>query len=262
MLDDEQLAEQLGHKPELSRQFSLLSMIGMAFAILNSWTALAASLSLALPSGGPTSVLWGLVVAGVCNGALAASLAEFLSAIPSAGGQYEWVAATAPQRLKAPLSFVTGYINTGGWIALTCTGGSLASQLIVGIIALWNPDYEATRWQQFLLYIGYTIVAFLINAFGNSFLSQFNQAALIWSLTGFVVICITVLACSSGRYASAEFVFTDFVNETGWPGQIFQIPMNSMSLLTPKKDGIAWLLGLLQGSLGLIGYDATAHMIE
>jgi len=50
-----------GHKAELNRNFSPLAMLGLAFAILNSWTALAASLSLALPSGGPTSVLWGLI---------------------------------------------------------------------------------------------------------------------------------------------------------------------------------------------------------
>lgn len=70
----------LGHKQELQRNFSMVSMLGLAFAILNSWTALSASLSLALPSGGPTSVIWGLVTAGICNLALAASLAEFLSA--------------------------------------------------------------------------------------------------------------------------------------------------------------------------------------
>ncbi len=56
--DAAQLAA-LGHKSELNRNFSPLAMLGLAFAILNSWTALAASLSLALPSGGPTSVLWG-----------------------------------------------------------------------------------------------------------------------------------------------------------------------------------------------------------
>jgi choline transport protein len=88
----------------------MLSMLGLAFAILNSWTALSASLSLALPSGGPTSVIWGLVTAGICDLCLAASLAEFLSAYvllptfvlrrgrltqvsyPTAGGQYHWVA--------------------------------------------------------------------------------------------------------------------------------------------------------------------------
>ena len=58
--DAAQLAA-LGHKGELNRNFSPLAMLGLAFAILNSWTALAASLSLALPSGGPTSVLWGLI---------------------------------------------------------------------------------------------------------------------------------------------------------------------------------------------------------
>jgi len=83
--DDQQMVA-LGHKQELKRQFSPLSMLGLAFAILNSWTALAASISLALDSGGPTSVLWGLITAGICNLCLAASLAEFLSAYPTAGG--------------------------------------------------------------------------------------------------------------------------------------------------------------------------------
>jgi hypothetical protein len=58
--DAAQLAA-MGHRAELNRNFSSIAMLGLAFAILNSWTALASSLSLALPSGGPTSVLWGLV---------------------------------------------------------------------------------------------------------------------------------------------------------------------------------------------------------
>ena len=83
---DELQLEALGHKGELKRNFSPIAMLGLAFAILNSWTALSASLSLALPSGGSTSVVWGLVTAGICNLCLAASLAEFLSAYPTAGG--------------------------------------------------------------------------------------------------------------------------------------------------------------------------------
>lgn len=77
--DDLRLA-QLGHGQSFERQFSRWSMLGLSFAILNSWTALAASLSLALPSGGPIAVIWGLVTAGICNLSLAASLAELLSA--------------------------------------------------------------------------------------------------------------------------------------------------------------------------------------
>lgn len=86
--------------------------------------------------------------------------------------------------------------------------------------------------------------AFCVNSFANVALPYVNKAAFIWSISGFAIICITVLACSSPNFASADFVFRSFINETGWP------------------DGIAWLLGLLQGGLGLTGFDAVAHMIE
>ncbi|GIC86734.1 GABA permease GabA [Aspergillus udagawae] len=240
--DDAQLAA-MGHKAELDRNFSMLSMLGLAFAILNSWTALSASLSLSLPSGGSVSVVWGLITAGICNLCIAASLAEFLSAYPTAGGQYHWVAVSW-ERWMPILSWITGWVNVSGWVALVATGGLLGSQLILGVISLMNPEYEAQRWHQFLIYIAYNIAAFIINSLMNSVLPLVTKSAFIWSLTGFTVICITVLACASPNYSSAKFVFTDFINETGWP------------------DGVAWLLGLLQGGLGVTGFDGVAHMIE
>lgn len=241
--DDDHLAA-LGVKQELRRNFSPLSMLGLAFAILNSWTALATSLSLALPSGGSASVIWGLVTAGICNLCLAASLAEFLSAYPTAGGQYHWVAVISWKKWMPILSWITGWINTFGWMALVATGGLLGSQLIIGIIPMYLENYMPHRWHQFLIYLGYNIVAMLLNAFCNSLLPYVNKAAIFWSIGGFVVISITVLSCATPHYNTAQDVFGNFLNQTGWP------------------DGIAWLLGLLQGGLGLTGYDATAHMIE
>ncbi|KAK4991607.1 hypothetical protein LTR66_006489 [Elasticomyces elasticus] len=78
----------------------------------------------------------------------------------------------------------------------------------------------------------------------NSALPYVNKVAITWSIAGFAIISITVLARAAPNYSSGEFVFRSFINETGWP------------------DGIAWLLGLLQGGLGLTGFDAVAHMIE
>ncbi|KAK3624356.1 hypothetical protein LTR56_021074 [Elasticomyces elasticus] len=243
LADDAHLAA-LGIKQELRRNFSPLSMLGLAFAILNSWTALSASLSLALPSGGPTSVIWGLITAGVCNLCLAASLAEFLSAYPTAGGQYHWVAVISWKRWMPILSWVTGWINVFGWMSLVATAGLLGSQLIIGIISLYDENYSPQPWHQFLIYIGYNVVAAVLNAFGNHMLPYINKTAIIWSISGFAIICITILACASPDYNSGDLVYRTFINETGWPG------------------GVAWLLGLLQGGLGLTGFDATAHMIE
>jgi len=152
-------------------------------------------------------------------------------------------------------------------VALTATGGLLGSQLIVGVIALYDTSYEPQRWQQFLIYIGYTAFAFLLNAFGNHILPYVNKAAFTWSIAGFTIICITVLACAAPNFSSPEFVFTEFLNTTGWPGEWFlkkRAPSIKIQRLLILKciDGVAWLLGLLQGGLGLTGYDAVAHMIE
>ena len=75
-------------------------------------------------------------------------------------------------------------------------------------------------------------------------LPHINTIALVWSIAGFFIISITVLACAAPNYATGQYVFAHWINTTGWP------------------DGIAWLLGLLQGGLGLTGFDAVAHMIE
>ncbi|KAL6242250.1 hypothetical protein RBB50_010798 [Rhinocladiella similis] len=242
--EDAAMLAGLGVTQELKRNFSMFSMLGLAFAILNSWTALGASMSLALPSGGPDAVIWGLLVAGICNLCLAASLAEFLSAYPTAGGQYHWVAVISWKSWVPILSWITGWINTAGWVALTATAGLLGSQLILGVISLTTPSYEPHRWHQFLIYIGYNIFAFLVNAFMTRLLPWVTKTALVWSITGWVVISITILACSSPNYQSADVVYRTFINETGWP------------------DGLAWLLGLLQGGLGLTGFDAVSHCIE
>jgi len=132
---------------------------------------------------------------------------------------------------------------------------------MLGVIWLYNNDYESKRWQQFLIYIAYTAIGFLFNAFGNHILPYFNRAAFIWSIAGFAIICITVLACAAPHYASATFVFSEFLNETNWPGGFAVISARRRRALT-YTDGIAWLLGLLQGGLGITGYDAVAHMIE
>ncbi|ODA83473.1 hypothetical protein RJ55_01987 [Drechmeria coniospora] len=142
------------------------------------------------------------------------------------------------------LSWITGWINVAGWMALVATSALLSSQLVAGVISVLHPGYEPQRWHRFLIYVGLTLLSFLTNAFMNSLLPLVYRGALIWSLGGFALVSITVLARAAPNYSSAYFVFCHFINRTGWP------------------DGVAWLLGLLQGGLGVTAFDAVAHMIE
>ena len=126
----------------------------------------------------------------------------------------------APQPLKRGISWITGWINLSGWVALVATNSSLASTLIINIISLMNANYVFQRWHQFLIYLGITLITFLINAFMHKLLPHVNGFALAWSIGGFFIICITVLACAAPDYATGEYVFGTFINETGWPDGI------------------------------------------
>ncbi|TKY85536.1 hypothetical protein EX895_005698 [Sporisorium graminicola] len=227
-----------------TKHFSTLALIGLCYCILNSWTAASASMSIALVSGGPSVTLWGMVVAFVGVMACALSMAEICHVYPTTGGQYHWSFCLSPPRYRYAIAYFTGWIAVAGWVALTATASSLAGQFIVGIIALLHENYEQKTWHIFLVYVVFSIGAWLINAFGVRILDSLNRVAMIWSLVGAVVIMITCLARASPDYQDAKFVFGKFVNETGW------------------NNGVAWILGLLQAAFSLIGSDGATHMVD
>ena len=216
--DAAQLAA-LGYISELPRNLTPVSMLGMAFAILNSWSVLAASLSLSLSRGGPIATIWGLVSAGICNLCLAASLAEFLSAYPTAGGQYHWVAIASPRACARHLAWLTGWITVFGWIAVTASGSLLGSQLLTSIVASNSARHKPGKFEEFFFYVVFTLIAFAVNCWMSYVLPSLSKVAFLWSLLGFAVVLIILLALGDSHYADPSFVFGYFVNRTGWPGQ-------------------------------------------
>ncbi|KAF2001725.1 amino acid transporter [Amniculicola lignicola CBS 123094] len=229
-----------GHlKPRLSK----LTMVGMSFAILNTWIALAGSLGIVLPSGSSVAFLYGFIFCVLCNLCLGASLGEMASIWPTAGGQYHFAYSLTSERWRKVVSFWVGWTSIAGWLTLVTTEGFFSAQFFsaAGVVGSAG-EYEITQWKTYLIFVAILTFGTLVNIFGNKILGRWNDGALYWSVTAVIVISITVLAMSDKT--DAEFVFTDFTNETGW------------------SDGMSWILGLLQSALSLIGYDVVMHMTE
>ena len=102
--------------------------------------------------------------------------------------------------------------------------------------------YEIKQWATYLIFLAVLTFTTGANVWGNRILGRWNDAALYWSVLAVIVIGIILLATSDKN--NARFVFANFQNETGWP------------------DGLAWILGLLQSALSLIGFGAVLHMTE
>ncbi|KAL2207051.1 amino acid transporter [Sarocladium strictum] len=228
---------------QLQRRLSGLTMVAMAFAIFNTWIALASSVGLVLPSGGSVSFLYGFVFCVFCELAVAASLGEMASIWPTAGGQYHFVYALCSDRWKRVMSFYVGWLNIGGWLVAVTVQAFFGAQIIcAAAVIASNGTYAVTQWSTYLIFLAILTFGTAGNIWGNRILGRYNDAALAWSILGAVIIAIILLAMSDKTDAS--FVFTDFNNETGWP------------------DGVAWILGLLQSVLSLVGIDVVLHMSE
>ncbi|KIS69460.1 uncharacterized protein UMAG_02791 [Mycosarcoma maydis] len=228
------------------KHFSTLALVGLSFAILNSWTAACASINLALGAGGPVGVVWGLLVGTICASTIALSLAELCHIFPSIGGQYHWSYAMAPKPYRAAVAYFAGWLGTTGWIALASSAPLYAGSTIMGIISVYRPDFVPSAWKIFCIYMGLTTYCGIVNIWGVRILNKMNQAALLWSVIGAVVVFVVCLAVPSaqGHRSSASFIFTDFVNLTGWP------------------DGVAWMIGLITAQYSLVGVDGASHVID
>ncbi|PWY73880.1 GABA permease gaba [Aspergillus sclerotioniger CBS 115572] len=233
-----------GRQESLRKKFGFLSQLGIAFVILTTWTSMAASMNIALPSGGSVAVLYGLILSGFLTMTVALSLAEICSVYPTNGGQYEWTALLSHPSYRRFLSYVCGWTVVASWWALAASGPSLFGNLAISFLELFNTGYVAQRWHEFLFYMSVEVSAFFINTFLTPALPVLSEMALYLSLSGLVGISISLLVLTRHSYQSARFVFTGFINETGWP------------------DGFAWILGLLQSCFSLTAYDAVAHLVE
>ncbi|KAJ6443745.1 choline transport protein [Purpureocillium lavendulum] len=215
----------------------------MAFAILNTWIALAGSIGLILPSGGSVAFLYGFIFCVLCCICVAASLGELGAIWPTAGGQYHFVFALCTEKWKKPASFLVGWTSIAGWLVVVTVQGYFGAQFIsAAVVVASNDTYQITAAKTYGIFLAILTVTTAINIWGNRILGKWNDCALYWSILGVLVISIVLLA--TAEKTDAEFVFTNFQNETGWP------------------DGVSWILGLLQSALSLIAFDVVLHMTE
>lgn len=240
------LAADTGYTPELRRNFSIWSLLGVGFGLTNSWFGISASLITGISSGGPMMIIYGIMIVAVISLAIGATLSELTSAMPSAGGQYYWTMKLAPKKYAPFLSYLCGAFAWAGSVFTSASVTIAISSGIVGMYALGqsDPNFTVKTWHVFITYEIANILLVVFNIWEKP-LPAIAQGALYTSLFSFVVITIVILAKLSGNYATAEFVFVEFNNGTGW-----------------SSSAIAFIVGLINPNWSFSCLDAATHMAE
>ncbi|KAI7332660.1 amino acid permease [Hortaea werneckii] len=238
--DEMRLAE-MGHKQELQRHFTKLSLVGLASTTTISWTGLGLGLTTEIAAGGPGAVIYGFILVFVLQCFLGASLAEFVSSYPTEGAMYHWIAAIAPRRVMGFLSFMTGYFTVFGWVFTTASTNLIYAQTLMALVALYHPGMTIQTWQTFVAYEGLNMITALVVLYGNKLIPSLNRFSLFYLQIGYFTVMVTVAACAP-KHQSSEFVFRTWINTTGWENQV-----------------ICFITGLVNPLYSLGGLDGVSH---
>jgi amino acid transporter len=252
---DVEKLHQMGYAQELLRRMSGFSNFAVSFTIISILSGCLTLYYFGMTNGGPVVITIGWPLVGIMVLLVGLAMAEVCSSYPTAGGLYYW-AAKLGGKSSAGWSWFTGWFNLLGQVAITAgIDFGLAffvNYLLSGYISSWpNPLNAYTDINARLTVIGcYAVVLFLhglINTFGVGLVARLNDISVWWHVIGVVVIVGTLFLFSK-YHQSPSYVFTKFVNLTGFTfaGASFFV----------------FLTGLLLSQYTFTGYDASAHMTE
>ncbi|EIM81933.1 amino acid transporter, partial [Stereum hirsutum FP-91666 SS1] len=228
---------------QLDRQYGLLSVCATALTIDNAWVAFGSSITTAISNGGAPGLLFELLAACFYYGFIAASLAELASSIPSAGGVYHYASVTPGRRWGRPLGFFAGYLNFFAYVCGISSFGYVGGEVIIQMWALFHPEFVIQDWHIFLPTALINIVCCMIVVFCNSWQPAVQRLGSFVVIAGGLVTII-ILAASPKQHASSRFVWTDWVNVTGW------------------SSGTAFLTGNTRLAYAIGTPDSVSHLAE
>src|SRR5690348_6798237 len=239
--DVEQL-HQLGYAQELRRRMSGFSNFAVSFTIISILSGCLTLYGYGMNTGGPIIMNIGWPIVGVMVLMVGLAMAEVTSSYPTAGGLYYFAAKLGGKNGPA-WSWFTGWFNLLGQVGITA---GIDFGLALFADAFFNAlfNYPTTPLAIVALY---TVVLFLhglLNTFGVRLVALLNDISVWWHLVGVAIIFICLFFIPS-HHQSAGFVFTKFVNNTGFGSSIY-----------------VFLIGLLLAQYTFTGYDASAHMTE
>jgi amino acid transporter len=251
--DEEKLAE-LGYKQDLDRVWSSFSNFAISFTIISVLAGCFTTYGQAFNNGGPIAISWGWPIICALILTVAFSMSELASAYPTAGGPYWWAA-----KLGGPgWSWFTGWFNVIGLIAVVASVDYAAATFAANLFSLWDlniiVNFSGTPEldEIFILFLVILGLHALINIYSSHLVALFNNISVGVHVIGVAVI-ILILILVPDRHQSADFVFTDTINNSG-----FSDGSNSNLFFWFYVLPVGFLLTMYT----VTGYDASAHVAE
>ncbi|MGW4162446.1 amino acid permease [Streptomyces sp. NPDC004788] len=237
--DEEARLRELGYQPVLARRMGGFGNFAISFSVISVLSGCMTLYGFGLGTGGPAVMLWGWAGVGLFVLCVGLALAEVTSAYPTSGALYYMADRLGGRRW----GWYTGWLNLLGLLG-AIAGIDYGAALFTGAFLNLQWGIVPTPESTFVTFLVILLVHAVLNLYGVRLVSVLNSISVWWHLGG-VALIVGALALVPDHHQSATFVFTKFVDDTGWANPLYVAA-----------------IGLLLAQYTFSGYDASAHLSE
>ncbi len=241
--DAAKLAE-LGYKQEFDRKWSGFHNFAISFSIISILSGCFTTFAQAWNNGGPVAISVGWPIIAVLILIIGFTMAELVSAMPTAGGIYYWALSLG----KPVHGWVTGWLNLIGLITVTAGVDYGFANFFVYTMNLYTKSFDPSNLKQiFLVFFITLLIHIAMNIWGAKIIHRL-QGINVWVHVFGVAAIILILVFIPTHHQTASWVFTHQINNSGF------------------SHGVFWIyvlpLGFLLTQYTITGFDASAHVSE
>jgi amino acid transporter len=238
-MDEEKRLRELGYQPVLARRMGGFGNFAISFSVISILSGCMTLYGFGMATGGPAVMLWGWVGVGLFVLCVGMALAEVTSAYPTSGALYYMADRLGGRKW----GWYTGWLNLLGLLG-AIAGIDYGAALFTGAYLHLQFGFTPTPGWTFAIFLCVLLLHAVLNLFGVRLVSVLNSVSVWWHLTG-VALIVGALAVIPDSHRSPSFVFTEFVNDSGWQNPLYVAAV-----------------GLLLAQYTFCGYDASAHLSE
>jgi amino acid transporter len=224
----------LGYAQELFRTMGGFSNFAISFSIISILTGAVTLYEHGLVMGGPAEMAFGWPLVSLFTLAVALSLAELASSLPTSGTMYHWASRLGGKGW----GWFTAWFNIAGQLSALAAIDYGCALFVTPLLGLPTT----TGWL-LLIYAAILLSHAVINHFGIRLVAWLNDFSVTVHIVGVIVIVGALLLFAPKQPAGFFFARITF-NDAGWP------------------YWWAFVVGLLQAQWTFTGYDASASVSE
>lgn len=245
---DDDNTEQVQHfqyKNEHEHKFSVSSIVGLGFSLMNVPFGVASTLSIGLVCGANVTILYGWILFGFFSIMISLSLSEIASKFPTSGGVYHFSCILSNDKYSLITSWFDGWYLIIGNLLMFVSYSFGGAQFILSIFGLSHSDYKEDNLLIMIVFVIIIIISAVINLKFQYLIEDINKFCIYWTFYTVLFADILILLFSSD-FHSVKDIFTHFdASRSGWP------------------DFIAFIIGGIQfSSMTFNGYGAIVSMSE